>query len=182
MIIGFQKFGRLGGCHGPHARPVSLRLPHGAGSIQMQGQAPLRCACVWCITIEGIYESVATNGTPRFAAGALLVIMETIADFGTVSYFSVQTFATGIYTSWFGLYDRAAASNWRSVCSVCHLDRGLEHINRGRTRTRRRRSRYHFHGFNCRAPCCCRSNRLCFAGIARGDFPRHCPGCDGHEF
>ena len=36
--------------------------------------------------------------------------METIADFGTVAYFGVQTFATGIYTSWFSLADRAGAA------------------------------------------------------------------------
>ena len=36
--------------------------------------------------------------------------METIADFGTVSYFGVQTFATGIYTSWFSFADRGAAA------------------------------------------------------------------------
>ena len=47
---------------------------------------------------------------PAIAAGVLLATMETIADFGTVSYFGVQTFATGIYTSWIGLGDRGAAS------------------------------------------------------------------------
>lgn len=47
---------------------------------------------------------------PAIAAGGLLAMMETIADFGTVSYFGVQTFATGIYTSWFALADRAAAA------------------------------------------------------------------------
>jgi len=47
---------------------------------------------------------------PAVAAGVLLVAMETIADFGTVSYFGVQTFATGIYTSWFTLADRVAAA------------------------------------------------------------------------
>jgi iron(III) transport system permease protein len=36
--------------------------------------------------------------------------METIADFGTVSHFGVQTFATGIYRAWFSLGDRAAAA------------------------------------------------------------------------
>ncbi len=47
---------------------------------------------------------------PAVAAGVLLAAMETIADFGTVSYFGVQTFATGIYTSWFSLADRAGAA------------------------------------------------------------------------
>ena len=47
---------------------------------------------------------------PAIAAGVLLATMETIADFGTVSYFGVQTFATGIYTSWFAMADRIAAA------------------------------------------------------------------------
>ncbi len=47
---------------------------------------------------------------PAVASGVMLVAMETIADFGTVAYFGVQTFAVGIYTSWFTLADRAAAA------------------------------------------------------------------------
>ena len=47
---------------------------------------------------------------PAIAGGVLLAIMETLADYGTVAYFGVQTFATGIYVSWFGLFDRAAAA------------------------------------------------------------------------
>lgn len=47
---------------------------------------------------------------PAIAAGVLLAVMETIADFGTVAYFGVQTFATGIYTSWFSLADRGGAA------------------------------------------------------------------------
>lgn len=47
---------------------------------------------------------------PAIAGGVLLAIMETIADYGTVSYFGIQTFATGIYTSWFSLGDRDGAA------------------------------------------------------------------------
>ena len=47
---------------------------------------------------------------PAIAGGVLLAIMETIADYGTVAHFGVPTFATGIYTSWFALADRAAAA------------------------------------------------------------------------
>ena len=47
---------------------------------------------------------------PAVASGVLLALMETIADYGTVSYFAVQTFATGIYTSWFSLADRGGAA------------------------------------------------------------------------
>lgn len=47
---------------------------------------------------------------PAIAGGVLLAIMETIADFGTVSYFAIQTYTTGIYQSWFAMADRAAAA------------------------------------------------------------------------
>ncbi|MGR3502503.1 ABC transporter permease [Pseudaestuariivita sp.] len=69
---------------------------------------------------------------PAIAAGALLVVMETIADFGTVAHFSVQTFATGIYTSWFGLADRGAAAQLAlGLLTFALLVAALEHINRG---------------------------------------------------
>ena len=47
---------------------------------------------------------------PAIAAGVALALMETLADYGTVSYFAVQTFTTGIYRAWFSLGDRVAAA------------------------------------------------------------------------
>ncbi|MFD3188760.1 ABC transporter permease [Sedimentitalea sp. HM32M-2] len=72
---------------------------------------------------------------PAIAGGVLLAVMETIADFGTVAYFSVQTFATGIYTSWFSMADRAAAAQ----LALCLLSFALllamtERMQRGRAR------------------------------------------------
>ena len=42
-------------------------------------------------------------------AGVALALMETLADFGTVSYFAVNTFTTGIYRAWLSLGDAVAA-------------------------------------------------------------------------
>ena len=47
---------------------------------------------------------------PAIAAGVALVLMETLADYGTVAYFGVDTFTTGIYRAWFSLGDRTAAA------------------------------------------------------------------------
>src|SRR3546814_2560516 len=47
---------------------------------------------------------------PAIVAGLALVLMETIADFGTVSYFGVTTFTTGIYRTWFGMGQPIAAA------------------------------------------------------------------------
>ncbi len=46
---------------------------------------------------------------PAIAGGIALVVMETLADFGVVQHFSVPTFSTGIYRTWIGLGEPAAA-------------------------------------------------------------------------
>jgi iron(III) transport system permease protein len=52
---------------------------------------------------------------PAIIAGLLLVLMETLADYGTVQYFGVSTFTTGIFRTWFGLGDAAAAAQLAAV-------------------------------------------------------------------
>ncbi len=47
---------------------------------------------------------------PAVVAGVALALMETLADYGTVAYFSVNTFTTGIYRAWFALGDRIASA------------------------------------------------------------------------
>ncbi|MFP4125638.1 MAG: ABC transporter permease [Alphaproteobacteria bacterium] len=47
---------------------------------------------------------------PAVVAGAALVVMETLADFGAVSLLGVQTFTTGIYRAWFSMGDVTAAA------------------------------------------------------------------------
>ncbi|WP_374338834.1 ABC transporter permease [Methyloversatilis sp.] len=52
---------------------------------------------------------------PAIVAGVSLALMETLADYGAVSYFGVQTFTTGIYRAWFALGDRVAAAQLAAV-------------------------------------------------------------------
>jgi iron(III) transport system permease protein len=52
---------------------------------------------------------------PAIAAGTSLALMETLSDFGTVQYFGISTFTTGIYRTWFGMGERVAASQLSSV-------------------------------------------------------------------
>jgi iron(III) transport system permease protein len=40
---------------------------------------------------------------PAIVAGVSLALMETLADYGAVSYFGVSTFTTGIFRTWYGL-------------------------------------------------------------------------------
>jgi iron(III) transport system permease protein len=55
---------------------------------------------------------------PAVAAGCALVLMETLADFGTVSYFGVDTLTASIYRSWQGMGDRVAAARLAFVLLV----------------------------------------------------------------
>ena len=72
---------------------------------------------------------------PAIAGGVLLAVMETIADFGTVSYFGIQTFATGIYTSWFSFADRGGAAQLAFCLLIFALVVAtLERIQRGAAR------------------------------------------------
>ncbi len=52
---------------------------------------------------------------PAIMGGLALVLMETLADFGVVSYFSVATFSTGIFRTWLGLGDSSAALKLASL-------------------------------------------------------------------
>ncbi len=52
---------------------------------------------------------------PAVAAGLSFVVMETLADFGAVSFFGVPTFTTGIYRAWYGLSSPAAAAQLSSL-------------------------------------------------------------------
>ncbi|MCB1491631.1 MAG: iron ABC transporter permease [Rhodobiaceae bacterium] len=72
---------------------------------------------------------------PAIATGVALALMETLADFGTVAHFGVQTFTTGIYRSWFNMGDRIAAAQLSSVLlAFVILIVSLERWNRGAAR------------------------------------------------
>ncbi|MCG3112441.1 MAG: iron ABC transporter permease [Candidatus Manganitrophus sp. SB1] len=52
---------------------------------------------------------------PWIVGGLALVLMETLADFGTVSIFNYDTFTTAIYKAWFGLFSLSAAAQLASL-------------------------------------------------------------------
>lgn len=52
---------------------------------------------------------------PAIIAGLSLALMEVLADYGTVAYFGVSTFTTGIFRTWYGLGDPAAAAQLAAV-------------------------------------------------------------------
>ena len=72
---------------------------------------------------------------PAIAAGVAFVLMETLADFGAVSYFEVRTFTTGIYRAWYAMGSPEAAAQLASVLLLFVLAVVLlERQSRGRAR------------------------------------------------
>ena len=72
---------------------------------------------------------------PAIAAGAAVVVMETLTDFATVQYFGVDTVTVGVFRIWRGTYDRDAASEIATLVLVfALLAIGLERVLRGRAR------------------------------------------------
>ncbi|MEO1146319.1 MAG: iron ABC transporter permease [Cyanobacteria bacterium J06638_22] len=63
-----------------------------------------------CGSWQSFWRVALPLARPAIAAGTALALMETLSDFGTVQYFSVQTFTTGIYRTWFGMGERIAAT------------------------------------------------------------------------
>jgi iron(III) transport system permease protein len=72
---------------------------------------------------------------PGIAAGTALALMETLADFGTVSYFAVEVFTLGIFKAWFAMDDLAAAGQLATcLLGFVALVLALERWNRGAAR------------------------------------------------
>ena len=74
---------------------------------------------------------------PAIAAGAAVVMMETVNDFGVVEYFAVQTLTTGIFTVWLESNNAGGAAQIATVVLALILVLlALEKVSR-------RRLRYH---------------------------------------
>ncbi|WP_344847163.1 iron ABC transporter permease [Celeribacter arenosi] len=72
---------------------------------------------------------------PAIAAGTAIVMMETLSDYGTVSYFAVQTLTTGIFTTWLQAGNAGGAAQIASVVLILVLSLvALEKVSRGRAR------------------------------------------------
>ena len=59
---------------------------------------------------ETIFKIILPSARPAIIAGLALVSMECLSEFGTVSFFSVNTLTTGIYNSWLSFDDLNTAN------------------------------------------------------------------------
>jgi iron(III) transport system permease protein len=64
---------------------------------------------------QGFFKVALPMARPWIAGGIMLTLMETLADFGTVSVFNYDTFTTAIYKAWFGMFSLPAASQLASL-------------------------------------------------------------------
>ena len=72
---------------------------------------------------------------PAIVAGLSLALMETLADFGTVEYFGISVFTTGIFRTWYGLGDLQTAAQLSAMLLLAVLVlMMLERISREKLR------------------------------------------------
>jgi len=68
-----------------------------------------------CSVWSSFFRVALPLARPAIVAGLSLALMETLADYGTVSYFGLGVFTTGIFRTWFGLGDAAAAAKLAAI-------------------------------------------------------------------
>jgi iron(III) transport system permease protein len=59
---------------------------------------------------QSFFKVILPSARPAIVVGLSLVAMETLSDFGTVSFFSISTLTTGIYNAWIA-YDDLSTAN-----------------------------------------------------------------------
>jgi iron(III) transport system permease protein len=80
---------------------------------------------------------------PAIIAGLALVLMETLADYGTVQYFGISTFTAGIFRTWFGMGSATAAAQLSAVLMLFILVLVIaEQWSRNRARYHHTSTRY----------------------------------------
>ena len=80
---------------------------------------------------------------PAVVGGVALALMETLGDFGAVQYLAVDTLATGIFRTWYGFADLAAATQLAAVLlGFVFLVLALERAARGGRRFHHTSARY----------------------------------------
>jgi iron(III) transport system permease protein len=64
---------------------------------------------------QTLFQVALPMARPAIVAGVSLALMETLADYGTVEYFGVSAFTTGIFRTWYGLGELNTAAQLAAV-------------------------------------------------------------------
>jgi iron(III) transport system permease protein len=67
---------------------------------------------------KSFFKIILPSARPAIFAGLSLVAMETLSDFGSVSYFGVSTLTTGIYNAWISFDDLTLANRLSSYLLI----------------------------------------------------------------
>ncbi len=67
---------------------------------------------------QGFFRVALPMARPWIAAGLMLALMETLADFGTMATFNYDTFTTAIYKAWYSLFSLDSAAQLASILIV----------------------------------------------------------------
>ena len=67
---------------------------------------------------RSFFNIILPSARPAIVAGLSLVAMETLSDFGSVSYFGVSTLTTGIYSAWISFDDLTLANRLSSYLLI----------------------------------------------------------------
>ena len=87
---------------------------------------------------KSFYKIILPAARPAIVAGLSLVAMETLAEFGAVDFFSINTLTTGIYNSWIAFDDLAFANRIASFLLLFIFSLFiLENLSR-------KKAKYHF--------------------------------------
>ena len=88
-----------------------------------------------CSGVGGFVRAVLPATRPALAAGVMLVVMETLGEFGASHYLGVDTLTIGIFRSWFGLGSvRVALALGALLLLVVALLQAAENRQRGAAR------------------------------------------------
>lgn len=93
-----------------------------AGGFASQGERVLEASRSMGLSRGRLFFRVMLPmARPFIFGGLILVLMETLADFGAVAVFNFDTFTTAIYKAWFGFFSIDAASQLASLLVVMAL-------------------------------------------------------------
>ncbi len=86
-------------------------------------------------SFRSFYKIALPIARPAIASGLMLVIMEVLNDYGTVKYYGVTTFTTGIFRSWLSMGDLQSAVYLSSMLmGVVFLSIMIERLQRGKAK------------------------------------------------
>ena len=74
-----------------------------------------------CTAWRSFWQVALPTARPAIVAGTALALMETLADYGTVAFFGLPTFTTGIIRAWISFGDPIAAAQLATALLGCVL-------------------------------------------------------------